>query len=83
MPRRSKMKKKRSYYSKGELNRLIDNLLHPLFDRGPSFLIADAILHGLVEQDPPKTASKFIRYNLPKIIEELAHNSPTIIEGKK
>jgi hypothetical protein len=29
------------------------------------------ILHGLVEQDPPKTVTKFIRYNLPKLIKQV------------
>ncbi|TET27187.1 MAG: hypothetical protein E3J73_02890 [Candidatus Bathyarchaeum sp.] len=71
MPHHSKRKKRRSHYSKGELNLLIDSLLHPLFDRSISFMIADTILHGLVEQNPPETVVKFIRYNLPKIIGEI------------
>jgi hypothetical protein len=58
-----------AHYSKGELNRLIDNALHPLFDNNPEFMIVDAILHGLVEQNPSETTLKFIRYSLPKIIQ--------------
>jgi len=72
-------KKRLSHYSKGELNRLIDSLLHPLFDRSPALMITDNILHGLVEQNPPETAIKFIRYSLPKIIQEIA----TTRRGKK
>ena len=71
----SKRKKKRNYYTKGELNRLIDSLLHPLFDLSSAFIAADTILHGLVEQNPPETAVKFIRYSLPKIIEEITSPS--------
>jgi len=65
-------RKRRSLYSKGELNRLIDGLLHPLFDMNPAFSLVDAILHGFVEQNPSETAFKFLRYNLPKIIGEFA-----------
>jgi len=34
--------------------------------------LADTILHGLIEQNPPETALKFLRYNLPRIIREVA-----------
>ncbi|TET19536.1 hypothetical protein E3J74_06575 [Candidatus Bathyarchaeota archaeon] len=71
MPHHSKRKKRQNHYTKGQLNRLIDNLLHPLFDNSPAIIIADTILHGLVEQNPPETAVKFIRYNLPKIIGKI------------
>jgi len=64
-------RKTRSIYSKGEINRLIDSLLHPLLDINPAFSLADTILHGLVEKNPPETALKFLRYNLPRIIREL------------
>jgi hypothetical protein len=33
-------------------------------------MIIDATRHGLVEQNALETAVKFIRYTLPKIIEE-------------
>jgi len=58
-------------YTKGELNKLIDNLCHPLFQENPSFILIDSLLHGLVEQNPPQTVRKFIQYNLPKLIEAL------------
>jgi len=70
-PRPSPKRKRRGVYSKGEVNRLVDSLLHPLFDLNPAFSIADAMLHGFVEQNPPETALKFLRYNLPRIIVEL------------
>lgn len=58
-------------YSKGEINRLIDSLLHPLFDQSSALMAVDTALHGLVEQNPPETIKKFARYTLPKIIEEI------------
>jgi hypothetical protein len=67
-PRR---KKNKTEYSKGELNRMIDSVLHPLFGRSGAFMVVDTVLHGLVEQNPRETVGKFIRYNLPKIIEEI------------
>jgi hypothetical protein len=63
------MRKRRRRYSKGELNRLVDDLLHPLYGWNPELMILDAVLHGLVEQNPPETVLKFIRYSLPNIIE--------------
>ena len=51
---------------------MIDSLLHPLFDVNPAFGLVDSILHGLVERNPPETAMKFLRYNLPWIIGELS-----------
>jgi hypothetical protein len=71
----SRKKKRRSRYSKGELNRLIDDLIHPLSDQRPELTILDAALHGLVQQNPPENAVKFIRYNLHKIIEEIARST--------
>jgi len=71
-PSTAARRKRRSIYSKGEINRLIDSLLHPLFDITPAFSLVDTILHGLIEQNPPETALKFIRYNLPRIIREVS-----------
>ena len=66
------MRKRRRHYSKGELNRLVDDLIHPLYGQNPELMILDAVLHGLVEQNPPETVLKFIRYTLPRVIREIA-----------
>jgi len=58
-------------YTKGELNKLIDTLCHPIFQENPGFILIDGLLHGLVEQNPPQTVRKFIQHNLPKLIETL------------
>ncbi|MGD0977548.1 MAG: hypothetical protein ABR962_00235 [Candidatus Bathyarchaeia archaeon] len=70
----SRKKKNEKQYSKGEINRLIDSMLHPLFDSSPVFIVVDSVLHGLVEQNPKETVGKFARYTLPKIIEEILKN---------
>ena len=48
-------------YSKGDLNKLIDTLIHPLSRKDKSFILIDGFLHGLVEQNPPQTVRKFIK----------------------
>jgi len=58
-------------YTKGELNRLIDDLIHPFYKTDKSLLLIDALLHGLIEQNPPQTVLKFLRYNLPTIINQI------------
>jgi hypothetical protein len=71
-------KKRAYYYTKGELNRAIDSLIHPLSKRNPTLVVLDVILHGLVEQKPAETVAKFIRYTGPEIIRELTKS-----EGRK
>jgi len=39
-------------YTKGELNRLIDSLVHPLAKQNSRLLIVGGFLHALVERDP-------------------------------
>jgi hypothetical protein len=64
-------------YSKGELNKLIDSLIHPLSKTDKSFILVDGFLHGLVEQNPPASVKKFIKYNLPELIKQLEKTSKT------
>ena len=60
--------RKRKPYSDGELNRLIDALLHPIGRQHPEILILDGILHGIVEQNPTESILKFIHYNGAKLL---------------
>ena len=83
MPHHSKRKKKQNPYSKGELNRLIDSILHPLIDHNPAIMITDTILHGLVEQNPSETTIKFIRYSLSKIVKEIMRNDSKCLKANK
>ena len=63
-------KKTKNTYTKGELNKLIDSLVHPLSKENAGFMLVDGVLHGIVEQDPPASVRKFVKYNLPKIFEQ-------------
>jgi hypothetical protein len=65
-------RKRRPHYTEGEVNRLIDSFLHPIARQDPYFWVADTLLHAIVEQDPEVTVKKFVRYNLPKILEQAA-----------
>ena len=74
MPCHSRARKKKRLdkpYTKGELNKLIDSLCHPLFKTNERYILLDGLLHGLVEQNPPLTIRKFVKYNLPKLIEQI------------
>jgi hypothetical protein len=50
-PRKRKRtgKRKRSPYTVGEINRLIDVLIHPLAEKDTSFILLDGVLHALNE----------------------------------
>lgn len=56
-------------FSKGKLNRLIDDLVHPFFDTNKGSILIDGVLHGLVEQNPALSLEKFVRYNLPELMK--------------
>jgi hypothetical protein len=58
-------------YTAGELNRLIDSVCHPLCDADLRFVLLDGFLHALVEQDPPTSVRKFMKYNVPRIVKQL------------
>lgn len=66
---KSKMKTK-TLYTMGELNKLIDSICHPLCENDKRFILLDGFLHALVEQDPPVTVRKFVKYNLPEIVKQ-------------
>jgi hypothetical protein len=73
--KRKVKKKARTPYTKGELNRLIDSLCHPLSKRDKGFILVDGLLHAMVEQNPPITVQKFIKYSLPNLLEEIGKKS--------
>jgi hypothetical protein len=60
-----------------KLNKLVDDLLHPYFTDHPALIIADSLLHAIIEQDPKASMRKSIKYNLPKLIESLTKNRKT------
>jgi hypothetical protein len=66
-----KRRKKRhlALYTTGELNKIIDSFIHPFFGKENSFIILDGAVHALLEKDVPKSAGKFIKYNLPQLLK--------------
>jgi hypothetical protein len=68
-------KKGRRPYTKGELNKLIDSLCHPLCEMNDGFILVDGVLNAMVEKDPPVTVKKFTKYNLPKILKQICEKS--------
>ncbi len=58
-------------YTVGELNKGIDAVVHPLTKAHPELWILDGALHALVEGNLELSIRKFIRYDLPKILEQL------------
>ena len=73
MPRKAIRKRRpKTQYSKGEINAVIDSLLHPwmIGETRVAAIALDSMLHMMVEQDAVKSLQKFCRYVLPKIIDE-------------
>jgi hypothetical protein len=55
--------------ARGEVNRLIDELVHPHFKRYPALILVDGLLHAAVEGDPEASLRKFLRYNAPMLLK--------------
>ncbi len=49
-------------------NRIIDNIFHPLFKENKKFVILDGVMHFMVEQNPPVSMKKFLRYSLRHLL---------------
>jgi hypothetical protein len=64
-------RKTKGTYTKGELNKLIDSVIHPFCKNDKRFILLDAFLHAMVERDPPQSVRKFVKYNLPEILKQL------------
>jgi len=71
MKGRSKRARTGMVYSRGEINRLIDGVCHPLSKANPAMLMLDCFLHGIVEMNPPLSVKKFLKHNVPRLIEEV------------
>ena len=72
--KKTSKKKTGRLYSKGQLNFLIDDAIHPLTNKSAGFVLVDEILHMWVEMDPKASLEKFVRYNLPKLIKKVAED---------
>lgn len=73
---KKKIKKKAGlHYTKGELNIIIDSLVHPIYKKNQSFRLIDGILHGVVEQDLELSFRKFVKFNAFNIIAKTERSS--------
>jgi hypothetical protein len=54
---------------------VMTSLLRRLFQVNEGFMLVDGILHAIVEQNPPTTLRKFVKYSLPKIVEQSTRKS--------
>jgi len=77
-----KRKRPQKTLTKGQLNKLIDDLIHPLFRKNKGFILVDGVLHGLVEQNPPLSMKKFVKYNFLEFMK-MKRSQQGMPRGKK
>jgi hypothetical protein len=58
-------------YSVGQINKLVDDLVHPFYEKNQWFRVVDGVLHGVVEGNARVSAKKFVKYNLPEIVRKI------------
>jgi hypothetical protein len=75
MGQTSRKRRSSRIYTEGELNALIDAIVHPLAKSSPYVMLIDGLLHALVEKNPSESTLKFIKYNLPKLLEQMARDA--------
>jgi hypothetical protein len=78
---RSRRKRQGIKVTKGDLNRLIDDIFHKRFSENVGFVIVDGLLHAVVERNPDESIRKFVRFNVPVLIREMAHKRR--VKGRK
>ena len=72
MTGRSRRKRRGIKVTKGDLNRLIDDIFHRHFSENVGFVIVDGLLHAVVERNPEESIRKFVRFNVPVLVREMA-----------
>ena len=72
MTGRSRRKRRGIKVTKGDLNRLIDDIFHRHFSENVGFVIVDGLLHAVVERNPEESVRKFVRFNVPVLVREMA-----------
>jgi len=72
LPKKRKRRKSApSVYTKGELNAITDDLLHPLIKKHKDLRILDEMAHVVIEGDLRESFIKFLKFTLPQIVREL------------
>ena len=54
------------------MNRLIDDVFHRRFSENVGFVIVDGLSHAVVERNPGESFRKFVRFNVPVLVREMA-----------
>ena len=67
----SKKRKRYRFYTPGQINRLVDDLVHPFFRKNEAVRLLDGVLHALVEQNSEVSVQKFVRYNLHDVMKKI------------
>ena len=81
MTGRSKRKRQGIKVTKGDLNRLIDDIFHKRFSENLGFVIVDGLLHAVVERTPDESIRKFVRFNVPVLVREMTRKKR--VKGKR
>lgn len=76
-------KKRKAELSKGDLNRIVDSILHPLAKKDSRYVWLDAAFHGLVEQNVSETMRKFCIYTLPNLMKSAGKKNLKHPHGKR
>jgi hypothetical protein len=66
----SRKTRKGKLYTTGEINRLIDGFIHPLYNRSEWLRLLDGFLHFTAERNAKESIGKFARYNLPELLKK-------------
>ena len=69
--KRRKKSRGKKLYSPGELNYMIDAVIHPLYKKSQSLRLLDGAVHAIIEQNPRMSIKKFVKYNLPEIAKKI------------
>jgi hypothetical protein len=78
---RSRRKRRGIKVTKGDLNRIIDDIFHKRFSENLGFVIVDGLLHAVVERDPEESDLKFVKYNVPVLVREMTRKKR--VKGKR
>jgi len=81
LTRRSRRKRQGIKVTKGDLNRLIDDIFHKRFSENLGFVIVDGLLHAVVERKPDESIRKFVRFNVPVLVREMTRKKR--VKGKR
>jgi hypothetical protein len=73
---KSAIRKQKHPYTSGELNKLTDAVVHPLFKLDPYFVVLDAVVHVIIERNPSESLVKFIKYSIPKLLVSQKRSKP-------